>query len=225
MKFCKLVLTCAVVDMNGLAGFSISRNSPNYYIASPRIQSPTAPQEHWISKETYVLLIPGDKGICTEGDIFVCLQLSMLRRTNLQSLQQTVSTCTVLWCDGRTGHLLQLHKTVCLKAKQWTAPQAVTLQWCVYCWVSDEVHDVNCYVSEGNQNVYCCQTRSRMLSWKAFILLFLSKASEVATELRNSFPVWNIFRLKLWQQQQTVPSNDPFSLTQCQGKPSSQCAR
>jgi hypothetical protein len=134
-------------------------------------------------------------------------------------LKQTVWNCTVLWRDGRTGHLLQLHQRVCLNAK------AVTLQWCVYCWVSDGVHNVSCCVSEGNQNVYCCQTRCRMLSRKAFILAFLSKASEVATELRNSFPMCNIFRLKLWQLQQTVPSNDPFPLTQCQGKPSSQCAR
>jgi hypothetical protein len=58
-----------------------------------------------------------NKDINTEGITFVCLQLSVLQRTNLifRGKHHLVRDWTVLWCDGRTGQLLQLHQTVCLQ--------------------------------------------------------------------------------------------------------------
>jgi len=46
--------------------------------------------------------------------IFVCLQQSVLQRTNFRlcSKIHLVSDCTALWCDGRTGHLVKLKHTV-----------------------------------------------------------------------------------------------------------------
>ena len=56
--------------------------------------------------------------------------------------------CTVLCCDGRTGHLLQLHQTVYQKGQSWTVPQEVTLQWCVQCFGLDRVQKVFLWVSD-----------------------------------------------------------------------------